>query len=89
MFGFRALLSPLHSTSTPCSTRCVRPLGPAQPAVFFSRSAADPAACAVVAVYNITWDSGRFKKKQDDDSVAQDLQKTLNEFEADLVLLSE
>ena len=60
----------------------------AQPAVSSSRSAADPAACAVVAFYNITWDSGRCQNKRHEETLAQDLQKALNEFEADLVLLS-
>ena len=55
-----------------------------KPAMAFSTGV-----CGVVAFYNITWDSGRFKKKQDEDSLAQDLQKALNEFMADLVLLSE
>ena len=44
---------------------------------------------AVVALYNITWDSGRFQNKTHEETLAQDLQKALNEFEADLVLLSE
>ena len=51
--------------------------------------ASSTAVCAVVAFYNITWDSGRFQNKRHEETLAQDLQKALNEFEADLVLLSE
>ena len=85
---------PAAGSNSAASSNAVEPAmasssNAAQPAVSSSSSAAQPSVCAVVVFYNITWGSRRFKRKKHEETLAQDLQKALNEFEADLVLLSE
>ena len=44
---------------------------------------------AVVAFYDITWDNGRFKKeKKHEKTLTDDLQRAIEDFNADLILLS-
>jgi len=55
-----------------------------------SSSAAKPAMDCIVAFYNINWDKGRFEKPEKHElSLAADILTALDDFSADLVLLSE
>ena len=59
-------------------------------AAMSSSSSAKPAMDCIVAFYNITWDKGRFEKPEKHElSLAADILTALDDFSADLVLLSE
>ena len=60
-----------------------------KPAMGSSSATKEPMECSV-AFYNITWDKGRFEKpKKHELSLAADILTALDDFSADLVLLSE
>ena len=53
-------------------------------------SAAKPDMTLVVAFYNLTWDNGRFKQeKKHERTLGADIRAALEEFNADVLLLSE